>query len=161
MTRQPLDGMFRPALTLRALGEMLELPASLDDALSSAVCEQARREGVACVRGDTVSAETFYLAQGRCDGAFGCLSGEGRLKKLRECRERGVRNIEMEALVVAAFAERVGVPAAVVCMVLVDRLVGETPVEEDGILVQSLENAVAVVVAFVKEHLEKGTVWGR
>lgn len=161
VTRQPLDGMFRPQLTVRSLGEEIVLSAQLHAGLSDALFERAVRVAGrdSCVMGDTLSAETFYVAQGRCDGSFAFLSHEERLERLGLCQRKGVVNIEMESLALAAFAKQVNVPAAVLCAVLVNRLEGETPVEGEVALKRFVDRAVEVVADFVAQSLREGSEW--
>ena len=68
------------------------------------------------------------LGQGRLDGAFCEFSKESKLEFLQKAHDSGVRNIEMESLVVASMCRRAGVKAAIVCVTLLNRL------EQDQIL---------------------------
>lgn len=52
----------------------------------------------------------------------GSYSVEDKFDYLRHVNENGVCNIEMEALLFFAFAQRAGVRAGVICTVIVNRL---------------------------------------
>jgi hypothetical protein len=52
------------------------------------------------------STDDFYEGQGRVDGALCEHSEDDKLAFLRRAHERGVRNIEMESAVFAAFCNR-------------------------------------------------------
>lgn len=155
VSRRTLNGIFEPAMRLFVLGEDRRLPAKLDAGLGAALHAMGvERFGEhRCVRGDTLCAETFYVAQARRDGAFADFSEKQRLSFLADCKERGVVNFEMESLALAAFANRVGVKAAVVCAVLVDRMTDETPTEKEEKLASFEHRAVGLVVDFVKERI--------
>ena len=64
----------------------------------------------------------IHLGQGRLDGAFCEFSEVEKMKFLEEAHHAGVRNIEMESLVVASLCQRAGIEAAIVCVTLVNRL---------------------------------------
>ena len=70
------------------------------------------------VAGSTMACDDFYEAQGRLDGAFCEYSVEDKFAFLQRAHELGVKNIEMESASFAAFCQRAGVHAAVVCAAL-------------------------------------------
>lgn len=155
VTRQPLSGALRPLQTLRVLGRELALPARLDEELSTALLRTAAKIPRECVLADTISAETFHVAQARCDGAFALCGKDERDAFFGRCRDMGVGNIEMESLALAAFATKMRLPAAVICVVLVDRLVQESPAEPKDVLDGYVRKAVDTVVEYVKEQIRK------
>lgn len=152
VTKRTLNGEFEEVWRVFVLGKEVCFPAKLSEELSEALFRYGEEMyGEECVRGDTLSAETFYLAQGRTDGAFAGFTGEDRKKYLEMCREKGVRNFEMEGLALAAFGEKVGVATALVCGVLVNRCEGEMPEEERDVLREYEERAIRLVARFVKD----------
>lgn len=154
VSRRVLNGLFEPCLRLAVLGEQRKLGAEMDAAVGDELERLGRaRLGGLCVRGDTMSAETFYVAQGRRDGAFAEFSAADRMRFLRECQRKGVVNFEMESVALGAFAKRVGVAAATVCAVLVNRLEQETPVESEDVLAAYQERAVQLVVEYVRDKV--------
>lgn len=156
VTNRMLNGRFEEVWRVYVLGTEVCFPAKLSDELSEALFRFGEgMYGAECVRGDTLSAETFYLAQGRTDGAFAGFTEKDRKKYLEMCREKGVRSFEMEGLALAAFGGRVGVATAVVCGVLVNRCVGEMPEEERDILREYEERAIRLVVGFVRDKCKE------
>ncbi|CAM9389827.1 unnamed protein product [Choristocarpus tenellus] len=154
VTRRPLNGLFKNELRMFILGEDVHMAASFDEKLSAALHTFGqKRMGEGCVTGDTVCAETFYLAQGRRDGAFCGFDAEQRHRFLRTCQEKGVVNFEMESLAIAAFATEMNVPAAMVCAVLVDRLQDETPTYDHDDLVEFQVRAVQLAIDYIMEQI--------
>lgn len=157
VTRQAVNGLFERGLRLAVLGKQRVFAAEMDEALGEELAAKGRALlGKRCVRGDTMSAETFYVAQARRDGAFADFSGAERAAFLEECRSRGVVNVEMECVALAAFAKRVGVRAATVCAVLVNRMQEETPSETEEMLAMFQHRAVRVAVEYVREKVGCG-----
>ena len=63
--------------------------------------------------------------QARLDGAFCDYEEKHKMSYLQEIHKSGVRNIEMESSCFAAMCRRAGIAAAVVCVILVNRLQGD------------------------------------
>mmetsp|Transcript_12902 Transcript_12902/g.23252 ORF Transcript_12902/g.23252 Transcript_12902/m.23252 type:complete len:248 (+) Transcript_12902:602-1345(+) len=75
------------------------------------------------VVGKTMSANCFYENQGRIESAYSDnISEDEKMAFLNKLYDKGVRNIEMEGVAFSALARRAHIRAAVVCVVLVDRL---------------------------------------
>merc|ERR1711916_87979 len=77
------------------------------------------------IRAGTIGADCFYEGQARLDGAICEHTEEEKFAFLRRAHDIGIRNIEMESLVFAAFCQKVGIRGAVVCATLLDRLRGD------------------------------------
>ncbi|PXF43457.1 Uridine phosphorylase 1 [Gracilariopsis chorda] len=153
-TRRALSGDLKPSLRMFVLGEQVRFPATLDSDLTNSLVSHGKAMyGSVCVHGDTLCAETFHIAQGRTDGAFVPYTEEQKLSYFRRCRSAGVVNLEMESLALAAFSSRVNVPAAVLCVVLVDRLEHETPVKQKHELGMFEERAIRLLVSYVLSHV--------
>lgn len=153
-TRRTLSGDLKPSLRMFVLGEELRFPATLDSNLTNSLVAHGKAMyGSVCVLGDTLCAETFHIAQGRDDGAFVSYTEEQKMSFFRKCRSAGVVNLEMESLALAAFANQVRVPAAVLCVVLVDRLEHETPVKQQHELSAFEESAIRLLVSYVLSHI--------
>ena len=69
--------------------------------------------------------------------------------------EAGVRNIEMESTEFAAFCNRAGIPAAIVCAALLNRLEGDQVKETPEELAQYSDNAQTVVINYIRQQLEQ------
>lgn len=59
------------------------------------------------------------------DGAFCHFTEEDKFHFLKLAKDKGVTNIEMESLAMAAITHHVGIKSSVVCVTLLDRLVGD------------------------------------
>jgi uridine phosphorylase len=78
------------------------------------------------IEGKTIGGDCFYLEQNRIDGAIALCNESEKLEWLRKAYELGVRNIEMESPVTAAFLNHWGFSNfAVICCVLLNRLKGD------------------------------------
>lgn len=75
--------------------------------------------------GTTMCCNGFYEEQGRMDGAICEITKEKQQAYLRSLFDQGVRNIEMESTALTAFCHHLGIPCAVVCTVLLNRLEGD------------------------------------
>lgn len=155
LTRQALNGDFKPVLKMHVNGKAREFRGVLDDDLRHELMTANRDVTVA----DTMCMETFYLSQARSDGSCFVGSDSERRAFLLDAFKNRVRNFEMESLPLAAFAALNNVPAAVLCVVLVDRLVHDTPTECEEILRRHTMKGVKFLCDFVKTKLEgKGSL---
>ncbi|KAI0560963.1 uridine phosphorylase 2 [Gracilaria domingensis] len=156
VTRRPLGGDLTPSLRMFVLGEDKRYNAQLDKPLSESLFQTGLSKfGGSCVRGDTLCAETFHIAQGRHDGAFVPYTNRDKLDFFERCRDVGVVNLEMESLPLAAFASMVNVPTAVVCVVLVDRLRFETPTDDGKTIAEFEQRCITLVVDFVLSRISR------
>ena len=108
---------------------------------------------IACQKGFNVF--ILYSGQGRIDGAFCDYTEDDKMKFLQKIHDAGVRNIEMESVCFAAMCYRARVPAAILCVTLVDRLKGDqiTLLKEQK---EDFEMRPAKLVAkFIKKSLEQ------
>ncbi|CAN8066157.1 unnamed protein product [Agarophyton chilense] len=154
VTHRPVAGDLNPSLRMFVLGKDVRYPAELDETLSNAILHKGLLMfGKRCIKGDTLCAETFHIAQGRHDGAFVMYARQDKLAFFHKCQEAGVVNMEMESLALAAFSTRMKIPAAVVCVVLVDRLRFETPTDDSKTLSSYEEYCIELVVDFVLSRI--------
>lgn len=134
VTEEALDGRLRPLLDTIILGKVISRVAKLDLRVAKKVVESSREtDGYRTVLGKTISTDDFYEGQGRLDGAICEYTEEDKMAYLQEVSQKGVTNMEMEALVFAALTHTSGIRSAVVCVTLLDRLKGDqitTPKEE-------------------------------
>jgi len=65
------------------------------------------------------------IGQGRLDGAFCDYSEKEKMSYIQHLNRSGVTNIEMESLAFAALTHHAGIRAAVVCVSILDRMVGD------------------------------------
>jgi len=155
VTEEAVDGRGRPLHETIILGRVVSRPAKLDLNLARAVVDCGGRLGdtFQTVLGKTISTDDFYEGQGRLDGAICEYSEEDKLSYLQEVADKGVTNMEMEALVFAALTHMAKIRSAVVCVTLLDRLKGDqicTPKEE---LLSWQERPMDIVARFILSEL--------
>lgn len=98
----------------------------------------------------------YHLSgQGRLDGAFCGYTLDDKLKFLQKVYEAGVRNIEMESVCFAAMCNRAGVPAAVLCVTLLDRLKGDQVELAPELHEDYQMRPPRLVAKFIKKTLEE------
>ncbi len=116
-------------------------PAVADPEVFRALVEAATALGRRHRSGITATVETFHLSQGR-RGARPLPTGEG-VFGVRELRELGVLNIEMETSVLLTLARLYGLRAGAVCAVYPDGGGGEPlPMGESAAIAVANEAAV-------------------
>ncbi|MCF8527507.1 MAG: uridine phosphorylase [Candidatus Nanopelagicales bacterium] len=91
--------------------------------------------GIPMTSGKTVATNEFFIEQFRLDGAIRTASAERKMEWLRWLDENGVRNVEMEGAMIAAYLNHWGFSRfAMVCATLLNRLEGDqvhaTPAEQ-------------------------------
>lgn len=155
ITEQAFDGQVRPYLDTIILGKVVSRPASLDQCLADTLLSISKPgvDGFETVKGKTISTDDFYEGQGRLDGAICDYSEEDKMMFLKEVSEKGIVNMEMEALVFAALTHKAGIRSAVLCVTLLDRLHGDqitTPKEE---LLAWQERPQQIVARFIQQDM--------
>ena len=155
LTTEGMNGLMEPHYSLPILGEMVHRPAKIDGGLVGDVfaASTKRLRNVNVAKGKTMGADCFYEGQGRLDGALCNYKEEDKMRFLHKLNEKGVRNIEMEAVMFAAFTHELGIPAAVACVTLLNRLEGDQVLTTVDQLMEWDENPGKVVLAYIKEQL--------
>lgn len=139
-----LNELLEPEHEVIVMGERRRLPTRVD----AAIVERLRGlELESVVFGATMSANDFYNNQGRLDGPFCDFSAADKDAFLRRLHAAGVRNIEMEGVCFTALAHLAGLRAVVVCMPLVDRLLGDQPH-----IISNPHRALQLVIDHVLTH---------
>lgn len=152
VAEEGMNGKLEAAHEAVVLGQVRSYPTRLDEQM---------REDILAVAGDirvqvgkTMGADDFYEGQGRLDGAVNPgYTEEDKMVFLHKAHEAGVRNIEMEAPAFAAFCLRAGIPAALVCTALVNRLEGDQVTSTKEQLAEYSGNAQELVVRYIKKAL--------
>lgn len=102
------------------LGKRREEVASLPKEIAEAI--EACRGDINAVFGRTLGTQDFYLGQGRLDMLENPPYTEEEVREfIAELKRRGVKNIEMESTLFAAFCHRLGIPGAILCSAIVNR----------------------------------------
>ena len=102
-----------------------------------------------------MATDCFYEGQGRLDGAICDYKEEDKMEFVRKLDSLGVRNIEMEAAMFAAFTNHLNIKAAVACVTLLNRLEGDQVLTPPEDLHAFDEYPGHVVLAYIKEQISK------
>ncbi|MBI5412353.1 uridine phosphorylase [Candidatus Peregrinibacteria bacterium] len=154
VAEEGLNGKLQLAFEQVELGETYSYQTRLDRQLAQDIL--AARGDIRAQLGKTMGTDDFYEGQGRLDGALKPRYTEAqRMAFLRRANEAGVRNIEMEAPAFAAFCLRAGIPAAIVCTTLLNRLEGDQVRSTPEQLAQFSDNAQRVVLRYIRGQLGK------
>ena len=106
------------------------------------------------VLGKTMCAMDFYEAQTRLDGAFCSITHEQKMKRLEEISKAGVVNIEMEAITFASMCRSAGIPGAIVCVTLINRLEGDQVNTSKAYLEKLQQRPQELVLKFIQKRLQ-------
>lgn len=136
-------------------GKLVTRPTVLNQSLSEDIvrAQQGTEHESWMLTGKTMATDCFYEGQGRLDGAICEYDEEDKMAFLRKAHERGVRNFEMESTVFAAFAQRLGIRAAVCCVTLLDRMDGDQHPHTHEQLEAWDERPGDVILQYVKREL--------
>jgi len=111
---------------MTVLGKRRRFPAVFDKDLAEELAAVGKRLDFPVLVAKTMATDDYYEEQGRLDGAVDCQYSESeKMEWIQKVYEYGVRNMEMEGTALAAFCNRTGVRAAMVCAALLDRTKGD------------------------------------
>ncbi|XP_045443129.1 uridine phosphorylase 1 isoform X1 [Pipistrellus kuhlii] len=154
ITRQAVDACFRPEFEQLVLGRRVVRSTELDARLVRELARcAAHLDEFPTVVGNTMCTLDFYEGQGRLDGALCSYTEQDKQEYLRAAHAAGVRNIEMESSVFAAMCSACGLPAAVVCVTLLDRLRGDQIGSPHDVLAEYQQRPQRLVGHFIKKSL--------
>ncbi|GFN86362.1 uridine phosphorylase [Plakobranchus ocellatus] len=159
ITSGVLTAGFKEVYVTSALGRPLELPVKVDPELVREISSCASDNGNLDLKvkvGKTFCAEDFYQSQGRLDGSFCDYSKEDQICFLNKLQSSGVCNIEMESAAVLALAHKVQIRAAVICVVIVNRLKCDLPSLTAEEMSQIESYPLELVTRYIKRHFSKG-----
>ncbi len=106
------------------------------------------------VTGKTVAANEFFLEQFRLDGAIRMETAESKRSWLDWIHEQGVRNIEMEGALLAAYLNHWGFSKfAMICATLLNRLEGDQVTSSPAQLHQYSEDSGRVLFNYLATAL--------
>ena len=153
ITENAINAKLEPKHTKTMLGKDHSFPTQLNGPLAQDLL--AASEGIETVMGNTMGTDDFYEGQGRRDGALKPpYSIQDRMEFLQKIHDQaGVRNIEMESTEFASFCNRAGIPGAIVCVALLNRLKGDQVESSPEQLAQYSDNAQAVVINYIRKQL--------
>lgn len=153
ITKTAVNALLEPFSEQVILGKVVRFPTTLDEQLQKQLLECSGE--ILTATGNTMCTHDFYEGQGRLDGAFCSYTLDDKLKFLQKIYDAGVRNIEMESVCFAAMCNRAGVPAAVVCVTLLDRLKGDQVELAPELHEDYQMRPPRLVAKFIKKTLEE------
>ncbi|KAH7731745.1 CBN-UPP-1 protein [Aphelenchoides avenae] len=134
-------------------GNIVKRDAHLDAETSTRLSTVAQKLGYPVDQGKTMCADDFYEGQMRLDGAFCEYTTADKFAFLNRLHDFGVKNIEMESTGFAALTNRAGVKAAIICVILVNRLKGDQVKLDQETYHEFEMRPFRVVSAFMREKL--------
>ncbi|KAK6182744.1 hypothetical protein SNE40_010358 [Patella caerulea] len=155
ITTNVLNGELKPIHCTTVLGRRIEHPTYVDSDLAKELVNLCPDENYATVLGTTVSVDSFYEGQGRIDGALCDYTDDDRKTFLKSLQEKGVKNIEMESIGLFSFCHRAGYKAAMISVVLVNRLVSDKPTDDDEARKDWEQRPFSIASHFIKSRLDK------
>lgn len=136
-----------PTYKLRVLGEEVELPAEFDPTLAKEILDC--RDDIEAVMGGILASDDFYSEQARLDGAFCMITEEQKMTYLNRMHGKGIRAFEMEADAFGAFCQKMGIPAACICVALLNRLNGDQVESTPAQLADFSDNPQQMLIRYI------------
>ncbi|KAI1721713.1 phosphorylase superfamily domain-containing protein [Ditylenchus destructor] len=127
-----VNGLLEQNHTQYIQGKIVKRDAILDAELSQGLYDTAIELGLPVDRGLTMCADDFYEGQMRLDGLFCDYAAEDKLDFFKKLYRIGVKNIEMESTGFASYTNHAGIPAAILCVALVNRMETDQVVVDKG-----------------------------
>jgi uridine phosphorylase len=133
-------------------GEQEWWPAMADPDFIGFLIDAANAIGAPVQVGGTMSKSTFNGAEARMDGAICDISHEQAEEFFRYCISLGILNSEMEAGELFAACGRVGIRAAVICVVLDNCMTHESITLTDSQKKDFSGRAEAIVIKYIADE---------
>lgn len=154
ISEEAVDGLGRPYLELPVLGKLVTRPSKLDKKMVRELKALADvNDPWQIVSGKTMCTYDFYEGQGRLDGAFCEFTEVEKMEYLQSIHKTGVINIEMESLAFAALTHHAGVKSAVICVTLLDRLVGDQVLAPKEVLDEWQLRPQKLISKYIRRYL--------
>ena len=154
ITSEGINGSLLNQFDQVVLGEKVSYGTQLNEELCASLMKGLVDYPVLLAK--TMGTDDFYEGQGRMDGALEPrYSQEDKYRFLNRAYAIGVRNIEMESTAFAAFCNRTGIPAAIVCTTLLDRLKGDQVTASEQQLKEYSLRAQDFVIQFLNNNVIK------
>ncbi|XP_060706032.1 uridine phosphorylase 1-like isoform X2 [Hemiscyllium ocellatum] len=152
ISKVSVDPSFHPHFEQNVMGKTTAYCTELNAHLSQELLNCSKENNqFDTIIGTTLCTSDFYEGQARLDGAFCNYTHEDKMKYLQRAYDAGVRNIEMESSVFAAMCKRSGLPGAVVCVTLLDRLQGDQIDNSHEVLAEYQERPQKLVGCYIKK----------
>ncbi|XP_055506778.1 uridine phosphorylase 1-like isoform X2 [Leucoraja erinacea] len=156
VTRVAMDACFCPHFEQNVMGTIMSYSTMLNECLAQEMVECSKEiNKFNTILGNTLCTSDFYEGQARLDGAFCHYTAEDKMNYLHCAIESGIRNIEMESAVFAAMCNRSGLPGAVICVTLLDRLQGDQISSSHEVLKEYQERPQTLIGYYIKKKFCK------
>jgi uridine phosphorylase len=152
-TTAGVNGQLKEHYSLPILGEKRRFSTQFSPRLTQDLYQTALSLGLPAALGKTLSTDCFYEGQGRIDGALCEYTEADKFAFLHKLEAMGVKNIEMEAAQFAAFTQRLGVDAALVCVTIVNRLLGDQVAVSPAEIESFVNNGLIAILALIRQRL--------
>ncbi|XP_072139625.1 uridine phosphorylase 1 [Mobula birostris] len=154
ITKESVNPLFNPVLEQNVMGVTQSYPTALNGYLAQEMLNCSKElDKFDTILGNTLCTTDFYEGQARLDGAFCHYTAEDKMNYLHAAHKAGVRNIEMESAAFAAICARSGLPGAVVCVTLLDRLQGDQISSSHEVLSEYQKRPQTLVGYYIKKKL--------
>lgn len=152
-----LNGYGKSEYEISVCGKRKILDATMDEELAKKVADSSADCDFDIVLGATVACRTYYEGQARLDGSICGYTEEDKMAHLRRLHSIGVRNFEMEGVMLCASCNSFGFPFAMVAASYLDRLKRDSAAEgttaED--FAKWASNSIDVAFNYAKKHIFK------
>ncbi|CAK8693141.1 unnamed protein product [Clavelina lepadiformis] len=126
LTEQAYTGQVEPFYTQVACGREIKYDSKAPLDVAERLRECARTLGHPAMVGSTLSTNDFFEEQGRLDGALCSYKEKDKMEFIKRCHDKfGIKNMEMESACFIAMCNRANVNCAVICVTIVNRLMGD------------------------------------
>eukprot|EP00123_Amoebidium_parasiticum_P014250 comp22411_c0_seq1/m.33522 comp22411_c0_seq1/g.33522 ORF comp22411_c0_seq1/g.33522 comp22411_c0_seq1/m.33522 type:complete len:315 (-) comp22411_c0_seq1:410-1354(-) len=158
LTDAPVNAFFKPYYRSVILGKEIMMGAKFDKTLSDMIESCWNEATVKIVRGNTMSTDDFYEGQGRLDGAICEYTEAQKMEYLHQAHAAGIVNIEMESLLFGAFCNRMGIPAAMCAVTLLNRLNGDQVSDSEAVHADYADRPQRLLIRFIKACIAAGAI---
>jgi uridine phosphorylase len=136
---------------LFSLGKEVAFESEFPENIIDDIINANKGSQINFIKGKTIGCNSFYIEQNRIDGGISLCSEKQKLEWLEKAYEINVRNIEMEAPMIAGFLNYWGFSRfAVICCALVNRMKGDQVTATPEELEQYSVNAENVLWNYLK-----------
>jgi len=155
ITKQAFNETLKPEYCLPILGEIRSFSTEFDGKVQAKLLDASKVFSTSfnTIMANTVCMPDFYESQARRDGAFCDYSIEEKMAYMQKLLSAGVCNFEMESTAFGALVRRAGFKAAVICLVLVDRLKDDIPNQPEEVFKDWELRPQLVVAELLKREL--------
>lgn len=138
------------------LGREITYPTQMDEALNARImAAQPKEINFKVLLGNSIAADDFYLGQARFDGAIKPRYNEQqRQDYFRRIQELNILNFEMESTALAAFCNRAEIPATMVAVTLLNRMLGDQITATQDILAGYADRAQTVLLNYLQRQIK-------